>query len=66
MDSATICSAFWRPASSIGWNGDGLALSGPLLISFILTPSLSSSWDTSAHWKITPTEPVMVLPRATI
>ena len=57
-----------RPAGLVDAAGtcDGLAFSGPLLISFILTPSLSSSWDTSAHWKMTPTEPVMVLPRATM
>src|SRR5262245_21406508 len=38
------------------------AFNGPLLTSSTLMPSVFRSSVTSAHWKMTPTEPVMVLP----
>src|SRR5437868_7494861 len=46
LDSATISSATDLPASSMGWNGEGLAFSGPLLIrSEEHTSELQSRFD---------------------
>ena len=44
----------------------GATFSDPLFTSCILTPTFSISWLTSGHCAMTPIEPVMVLPRATI
>ena len=42
--------------------GIGTAFSGPLFTSSTLTPIVCEQLATSAHWKMTPTEPVTVLP----
>ena len=52
-----------RPALLVGrLEGIGNSFNGPLFTSSTLTPSVRMSSETSAHWKMTPTEPVMVLP----
>ena len=60
--SCTISAASALPFSSVGSNGLGTAFNGPLFTSSTFTPSVRMSSETSAHWKMTPTEPVMVLP----